>query len=97
MALSEVLYDLILAPYRIARMQKNSKVAFLLKIVQIPYFVIPGVFLLLAILIYLVLIQVGHAFLSLIDLLINSKKYKYLEENGYTEDYLRIKSPLTEI
>jgi hypothetical protein len=97
MALSQIMYDLILAPYRIGQLQKNRKAFYLLMCAQIPYFILPGIFLLVGILGYFMLVQIGAMLVSFMDLLINSKKYKYSEGKEYSEEYLMIQSPLTEL
>jgi hypothetical protein len=81
----------------IPRLQKDKKVYYLMALLQIPYFIVPGVLLLFGILFYFLMLKGADMFVSLADLLINSKKYKYVEGKEYSEEYLMLETPLYEI
>ncbi len=97
MTITEIMGDLIFAPYRIGRLQKNKKMFFFFFIIQIPYFLVPGIFFMIGAFVYLLFVQLSLLTVSFLDLLINSKKYKYSEEKGYSEEYLNIDCPILEL
>lgn len=92
MNVSKVMGDLVFAPYRIGRLQKNKKVNTLFFIIQIPYLLIPGSFFIFGTILYLLFVHAGTMMVNFLDLLINSKKYKYTEDGEYSEAYLNLES-----
>ncbi len=97
MAVSKILGDLLFAPYRIGKLQKNRNIFYVSVIAQIPYFLFPGVLFLVGAALYLVFVYVSTLTLSFLDLLINSKKYKYFEDANYSEEYRNTEYPLLEV
>lgn len=97
MTISEIMGDLLFAPYRIGRLQKDKKAFLLFLTLQIPYFLMPGIFFIIGALVYFSFIHFSIMIISFLDLLINSKKYKYLEDNEYSDEYLELEYPLLEV
>lgn len=81
MVLSGIFYDLLLAPYRIGKMQENKKLFYLLSSFQWLYFFFPGLLLLAVVLVYLVLLNLLYVGYIFCELIVNSKLYKYPEED----------------
>lgn len=94
---SKILGDLLFAPYRIGKLHKSNKAFYFFLLIQIPYIIIPGVLFLLAAILYVFIAKMSMLFLSFFDLLINSKKYKYLEGKEYSEEYLSMDYPIMEL
>ena len=97
MTISEIIVDLIFAPYRIGKLQKSKKSLMYFCIIQIPYLLVPGIFLMFVALFYVMIIRSITGIVSFVDLLINSKKYKYSDGQEYSEEYLNIDYPLLEV
>ncbi len=97
MATSGIIKDLLFAPYRIGKLNRNKKVFYFFLAIQIPYFIMPGLLLLFASSLYLLIGNLGTLFISFTDLLINSKKYKYLEDKEYSEAYLEMEYQSLEV